>query len=112
MFATPVGRFRVIAFIEGVSYLVLLLIAMPIKYLPALGEHPEPTKIFGAIHGGLFVLYGVAGFLAMASRKWPLKEAVRGFVVSILPGGTFLYDAAFLKGEYAAERAQAHMPPP
>ena len=55
---------------------------------------------------------GVAGFLAMASRKWPLKEAVRGFVVSILPGGTFLYDAAFLKGEYAAERAQAHMPPP
>ena len=106
LLATPVGRFRVIAFIEGVSYLVLLLIAMPIKYVPAFGENPAPTKIIGAIHGGLFVLYGVAGVLAMVARKWPMKEAVRGFVVSIVPGGTFLYDAAFLKGEYEKERSE------
>lgn len=105
MIATPVGRFRIIAFIEGISYLVLLCIAMPIKYVPALGEHPEPTRIIGAIHGGLFILYAIAGFQAMAARRWPKREAVRGFLVSIIPAGTFYYDAKFLRSEYEAERA-------
>ena len=101
MFFTPVGRFRAIAFIEGVSYLVLLLIAMPIKYL---GDNPLPVKYAGWVHGGLYILYAIAGFQAMAVRKWPVKEAVRGFIASIVPGGTFVYDVAFLKAEHAAER--------
>lgn len=104
LLSTPVGRFRVVAFVEGVSYLVLLLVAMPIKYVPALGQHPEPTRIVGTIHGGLFVLFAVAGFRAQAARGWPAREAVRGFVAAIVPGGTFVYDR-FLRREYAAERA-------
>jgi integral membrane protein len=102
--STPVGRFRVIAFVEGVSYLVLLLIAMPIKYVPALGLHPEPTRYVGSVHGGLFILYAVAGFQAMYARKWPAREAVRGFVAAVIPLGTFVYDR-FLRREYEAERA-------
>ena len=73
--------------------------------MPALGEDPTPTRIVGAIHGGLFILYGIAGFQAMASSKWPVKEAFRGFIVSIIPAGTFWYDAKFLRAEYEAERA-------
>jgi integral membrane protein len=104
LLATPVGRFRTIALLEGVSFLVLLFIAMPIKYVPALGGHEEPTRIVGAIHGGLFILYAIAGFQAKAARKWPMREAVRGFIASILPFGTFIYDWAFLKGEYEKEQ--------
>ena len=104
MLSTPVGRFRVIAFIEGVSYLVLLFIAMPIKYIPALGENEMPVKIVGSIHGGLFVLYAVAGFHAQFARRWPWWEAARGFVAAIVPFGTFVYDRV-LKREYEIERA-------
>lgn len=104
LLSSAVGRFRVIAFIEGVSFLVLLFIAMPIKYVPALGEDPMPTRIVGAIHGGLFILFAITGFQAKAARKWPMREAVRGFFASIIPAGTFVYDRAFLKGEYEAEQ--------
>jgi len=101
LFATPVGRFRVIAFVEGLSYLALLLIAMPIKYL---GDNPAPVRYTGMAHGVLYILYAIAGFQAMLSRKWPAKEALRGFLASIIPFGTFWYDSAFLKAEHAAER--------
>ena len=53
MLSTPVGRFRVLAFVEGVSFLVLLLIAMPIKYVEALGKNPTPVVYVGWVHGGL-----------------------------------------------------------
>lgn len=108
MLSSPVGRFRVIAFVEGISFLVLLFIAMPIKYVPELGGNPMPTRIVGAIHGGLFILYAIAGFQAKAARKWPMKEAVRGFVASILPFGTFVYDWMFLKSEHDAEQKADH----
>jgi integral membrane protein len=104
LFATPVGRFRAIAFVEGLSYLALLLIAMPIKYI---GDNPAPVRYTGMVHGVLYVLYAIAGFQAMAARKWPMKEAVRGFIVSIIPAGTFWYDWAFLKAEHEAERKSA-----
>lgn len=100
MFATPVGRFRAIAFVEGVSFLVLLLIAMPMKYV---GDNPLPVKYTGWAHGVLYMLYAAAGFHAMAARKWPVKEAVRGFIASIIPGGTFVYDYVFLKPEHSKE---------
>jgi integral membrane protein len=105
LFATLVGRFRVIAFVEGISFLVLLFIAMPIKYVPELGSDPMPTRIVGGIHGGLYILYAIAGFQAKAARKWPAKEALRGFLASVLPFGTFIYDWAFLRSEYEKERA-------
>lgn len=104
MLSSPVYRFRVIAFVEGISFLVLLFIAMPIKYIPELGGDPMPTRIVGSIHGALYVLYAIAGFQAKAARKWPMKEAFRGFIASIIPFGTFVYDWIFLKAEYEAER--------
>jgi integral membrane protein len=100
--STPVGRFRAIAFVEGLSFLVLLLVAMPMKYI---GGNPEPVKYTGWVHGVLYILYAIAGFQAMVARKWPWTEALRGFIASILPAGTFVYDWMFLKAESAAERA-------
>jgi len=103
VFSTPVGRFRVIAFVEGISFLVLLLIAMPIKYA---GGNPQPVLYVGWAHGVLFILYAVAGFAARAARGWSYREAVRGFVAAVLPAGTFVYDARFLRREHEAERRE------
>lgn len=101
--STVVGRFRVIAFIEGVSFLVLLLIAMPIKYL---GGNPAPVLYVGWAHGVLFMLYAVAGFQALFARGWGLMAGVWGFIAAIVPIGTFVYDARFLRAEEQKELAE------
>lgn len=105
MLSTPVGRFRFVALLEGVSSVLLFFVAMPIKYVDALGNHPEPTFWVGAVHGGLFVLYAVAGFAALYARRWGVMPAVWGFVASVVPGATFVYDARFLKPEHDRELA-------
>jgi len=102
---TPVGRFRVIAFIEGISALLLFFVAMPIKYVDVLGKDPAPVYYVGWVHGLLFMLYAAAGFHALYARKWPFREAVRGFVAAVIPGGTFVYDR-FLRREYERETAE------
>ena len=53
LFTTQLGKFRILAFIEGVSFLVILFITMPLKYVL---EIPLPNKIFGMLHGVLFIL--------------------------------------------------------
>lgn len=89
IFKTTIGRLRVIGIAEGVSYLLLLLVAMPLKY--ALGI-PEPVKYFGWIHGMLFILYVIALVLAMISNKWGFIKTVIAFAASLVPLGTFLLD--------------------
>ena len=106
MLATPVGRFRVIAFVEGVSALLLFFVAMPIKYVEALGANPLPVRYAGWAHGILFILFGVAGVLAMGARKWGVMAGVYGFLAALLPFGTFVYDARFLKPEHDRELAE------
>lgn len=105
MLSTPVGRLRVVAFAEGVSCLLLFFVAMPIKYVEALGNDPTPVKYVGWVHGVLFLLFGIAGFQAQAARRWPWSAAAWGFVAALLPGGTFVYDARFLKPEHDREQA-------
>ena len=90
MLRTPVGRFRAIAFIEGVSYLVLLGVAMPLKYFAGL---PEAVMAVGWAHGVLFVLYLVALAEVSFSRRWRLVRILGAFVASLIPFGTFVLDA-------------------
>jgi len=86
----PVGRFRAIAFVEGVSYLVLLGVAMPLKYFAGL---PEAVMAVGWAHGVLFVLYLVALAEVSFSRRWRLVRILGAFVASLIPFGTFVLDA-------------------
>ena len=102
---TPVGRFRVVALLEGVSALALFGVAMPVKYVAALGNDPRPVYYVGWVHGVLFVLYAAAGFNALAARRWGFGPAAWGFLAAVVPGGTFLYDHFFLRREQAAEGA-------
>ena len=61
------GQFRVVSIAEGISYLILLFLAMPVKYL--LGE-PSLVSIFGSIHGFLFVVFMAALLRVAVVRQW------------------------------------------
>ncbi len=82
-------RFRAIGFIEGISYLVLILIAMPLKYI---WMYPLAVKVVGMAHGVLFILYVVLLLMAMRAYKWDFKYATYLFVASLVPFGTFYTD--------------------
>ncbi len=89
-------RFRAIALTEGVSFLVLLGIAMPLKYLADL---PQAVLVVGWIHGVLFILYMVA--LAGVARReaWPLGRVALAGIASVIPAGPFLIDARLRHAE-------------
>jgi integral membrane protein len=86
--------FRVVAFLEGVSYLLLLFIATPIKYL---AEDPQYVKMLGMPHGLLFIGYVILAFLLKSSYKWNNKTFLIVLVASIIPFGTFYIDKKYLK---------------
>lgn len=85
-----------IAFLEGISYLLLLLVAMPLKYL---ADIPEGVKYIGWAHGVLFVLFCIYLLKVWIGLKWNFGKAFLAFVASLLPFGTFVLDAR-LKKEY------------
>jgi integral membrane protein len=82
--------FEVIAILEGVSYLLLLGVAMPLKYL---GGLPLATRVAGLLHGLAFSAYAVQVFEARATRQWPTQTAWLGLLAGLLPAGTFLFVA-------------------
>src|SRR5687767_4167764 len=86
---TPIGRLRVVAFVEGCSYLLLLGVAMPLKYFAGL---PVAVKIVGSVHGALFLLFCVALVQAMSAARWSMLRAGVVFASSLIPFGTFVID--------------------
>ncbi len=91
---TPLGRLRVIGLWEGISFLVLLGIAMPLKYLAG---WPDAVRVVGMAHGILFLLYVVAAVQAALDYDWPLKRTALVLAASVLPAGPFVVDAKILK---------------
>ena len=85
-----------IAVLEGVSYLLLLGIAMPLKYVYDL---PGPVKYLGWLHGILFILYCLFLLLTWIKLKWSFGKVLLAFFASLLPFATFILDRR-LKKEY------------
>ena len=81
--------FRIIAFLEGVSFILLLFIAMPIKYGL---ENPSPVKIIGMVHGVLFILFVLLAFLLAIEQKWKIGFFFKVLGLSLVPFGTFYLD--------------------
>ncbi len=92
----PIARFRIIAIAEGISFLLLLGIAMPLKYF---ADMPMAVKIMGWIHGLLFILYGCALLQAGIAPRWSLGKMTVLFIASLLPFGPFVADARVLRKE-------------
>jgi len=86
--------FRIIAFLEGMSYLLLLFIAVPLKYL---GGDEQYVKLLGMPHGILFVSYILFAFLIKENENWGIKDLGIVLLASILPLGTFYVDWKYLK---------------
>ncbi|HTV21395.1 MAG TPA: DUF3817 domain-containing protein [Polyangiaceae bacterium] len=87
--ARSIEQLRAVGKIEGVSYLLLLGVAMPLKYLAHL---PIAVKIVGSAHGALFVVFMVVLVLAMLRAKLSFKQAGTAFIASLLPFGPFVID--------------------
>lgn len=94
MLATPIQRLRTVGLIESLSSFALFFVAMPIKYIDALGANPQPVSVVGAIHGGLFCIYILVLILAIRSPGLPRKLSALAFVAAILPFpfGTLVLD--------------------
>lgn len=88
-------RFRTVAIAEGVSFLLLLFIAMPLKYVLGM---PMAVKVVGWAHGVLFVLYWVAAVPLFTRLKWDPERIVGLGLASILPFGTFVIERRWLRG--------------
>ncbi len=86
--------FRLTALLEGISYLLLFGIGMPLKRL---GDIPEPNIYIGYAHGFLFITFVILAAMVCWEKKWGLKHFIIFFIASLLPFGTFYIDKKYLK---------------
>jgi len=98
-----IGNFRIIGFIEGISYLVQLIIAMPMKYMMGI---TIATKIVGMIHGLLFIVFLIILMQAAQKHNFSMKDSVIFFIASLIPSGTFYTDKRLNKLEDEIKQAR------
>lgn len=89
-----INVFRIIALLEGVSYILLLFIATPIKYL---ADDPQYVKLLGMPHGILFIAYIALAFVFKNDFSWTKKQFYMVLIASIIPFGTFYIGKKYLK---------------
>ena len=89
-----VRHLHTIGWVEGISYLLLVFIAMPLKYLAGM---PMAVRVVGSIHGLLFVWFCVALLVAWRSSKWNIVTAGLIFLSSLIPFGPFVMDRLIAK---------------
>lgn len=93
---TTLGRLRLVGWWEGWSFLLLLLVAMPLKYF---ADQPLAVRVVGLAHGVLFVLFVLAAAHASVVQGWPMKRTALVLLGALLPFGPFVIDAKLLRGE-------------
>lgn len=87
------NTFRIVAFLEGVSYILLLFIATPVKYLM---DNDTYVKWLGMPHGLLFVAYIILAYLIKDDMQWKIKEFGIVLLAALIPFGTFYIDRKYL----------------
>ena len=88
-----IKTFKIISVLEALSFLILLGIAMPLKYMAGM---PEPVSIFGMSHGILFILYILGKFIMKKKINWPLQTLLIVILCSVLPFGPFYVERKYL----------------
>jgi integral membrane protein len=89
--------FRKVAFYEGISFLVLLLIAMPLKYFAGM---PLAVTIIGGLHGILYITLAILAWEVKTTYKRTWAWGGKVFLASIIPFGTFYMDKEWRVEEY------------
>lgn len=82
-------QLRLLAWIEGISYLILLFIAMPMKYF---AEQPQLVSITGMIHGVLFVIFCITAVQAKIELNSSMRWLLRMLLTAFIPFGMILAD--------------------
>lgn len=91
---TPIGRLRLYAFLEGISLIVLLFIAVPMKRI---WENPNWVQIIGPIHGALFLIFIFSALRVGIEEKWSFREITWKVIIAcFIPFGTFYIDYRIL----------------
>lgn len=94
-FTTAIGRLRLVAFLEGFSLLILVFVAVPLKYLL---DNPALVKAIGPIHGALFLLFVFNALRVGVEQHWKFSETTwKVLVASFIPFGTFYIDYKILR---------------
>lgn len=104
---SAIGRFRMAGIVEGISFLTLLFIAMPVKYMAG---DPRAVLYVGWVHGILFMLYLLALITVSIKLEWKFKKILIAFLASLIPFGTFIMDKSLQKEEkiWQAQKAGEH----
>ncbi len=87
--SSAMGLFRLISILEGVSYLLLLFVAMPLKYVAGVAW---AVKYVGWAHGLLFVLFCILLLNVWIKYRWSFGRTTLAFIASLLPFGTFVLE--------------------
>jgi integral membrane protein len=85
---------RLVGFLEGLSYLLLLGVCMPLKYM---FDMPEATKLVGMAHGVLFIYYCALVLWVSYKQKWSVVHTGWALLASLLPFGPFVADKKIFK---------------
>ena len=94
MWSHPIGRLRAIALTEGVSFLLLLGVAMPLKYV---ADMPMAVRVAGWIHGLLFIAVCYAVSRAAGQLDWSRGQVAKVIVAALLPFGPFVIDRSLAR---------------
>ncbi|MBK8856287.1 MAG: DUF3817 domain-containing protein [Opitutaceae bacterium] len=91
---TTLGRLRVTGWAEGISFLLLLGVAMPLKYLAG---QPGAVRLVGMAHGVLFILYVFCALQAAWVHRWSWQRTALVLLASLLPAGPFFVESRILR---------------
>lgn len=84
---------RIAAFLEGTSLLLLLFVAMPLKYM---ADIPMGVKLIGPAHGVLFLLFVALMLMHLLRRDLSILHSLLGIIASFIPFGTFIFKSKYL----------------
>jgi integral membrane protein len=101
---TPLARLRLTGQLEGLSFLLLLFVAMPLKYLAGM---PLGVRVVGMAHGVLFLAYLALVFGVALERRWGPVRVGAAVVASVVPFGTLVFDRSLAREELAAATVTA-----
>lgn len=105
--SNPIPFLRAVSWAEGVSFLVLLFVAMPLKYGAGM---PAAVRVVGLAHGVLFVVLGVVLIYTVAVARWPVGRGAMVLVAALLPFGPFIIDRRMKRFDEAFRTAAAGEP--
>ena len=93
LFKTKTGRLRILGFLEGASLLILLFIAVPLKYVM---HDPALVKALGPVHGAIFLLFVINALSVGIEQRWQFTTTWKVILACFIPFGTFYIDHKIL----------------